>query len=173
MFPRVLVYAAFPVLFASSVLAQGVTVCVFQGKESHDVAAKYASDTQNVAAALSGKALSGGSTIQAIAVPGVDPKQEDAAAQDHQCSYIVSVWREEILAAPAGFAANMQGNGNNMQGDQGMNQSAMSQQSNSRLNYSLRRIGSRKKLASGEVDSGSPWDHVANDVMKKLARDKK
>ena len=169
MFRRVLVSTALIALFAPALLAQDVTVCIFQGKESHDIAAQYASDPQNVAAELSGKSLSGEGTIQAIAVPGVDPKQEDAAAQSHQCGYIMTLQREEILAAPAGVAGNM-GNG----GDSPhMNQAAMNQQNDARLDYVLRKTGSKKKLLNGESSSSSPWDHIADEVVKKLAREGK
>ena len=166
---RVLLYAAFIALFASPLLAQGVTVCVFQGKESHDMASQYASDMQNAADAFSGKSLPGGASVQAIAVAGVDPKQEDAAAQSHQCGYIVSVWREEILAAPAGVGGTT---GNGVESTHA-NQSAMGQQNDARLDYVLRKTGSKKKLLNGESDSSSPWDHLADEVVKKLAREAK
>jgi hypothetical protein len=157
-------------LFAPALLAQGVTVCVFQGKESHDIASQYASDVQNVAAALSGKALSGGAAIQAVAVPGVEPKQEDAAAESHQCGYILSLRREVILAAPAGVAGNMGAGG---VGGGHVNESAMGQGNDARLDYILRKTGSKKKLLNGESDSSSPWDHIGDEVVKKLARAEK
>lgn len=163
---RVLLTAALIALFAPALLAQGVTVCVFQGKESHEIASRYASDPQNLVAELSGKTLSSGSTIQAIAVPGVDPRQEDAAAQSHQCGYIVTLHRSVILATPAGVAGNMSNGGDSPH----MNQSAMNQQDDARLDYILRKTGSKKKLLNGESDNSSPWDHVANDVVKKLAQ---
>ena len=97
MFRKVLLYAAVIALFAPTLLAQGVTVCVFQGKEPHNLATQYASDIQNVVTELTGKTLPNGASIQAIAVPDVSPKDQDAAAQSHQCGYVVSVWREEIL----------------------------------------------------------------------------
>ncbi len=163
---RVMFALALIGLFAPPLLAQGDTVCVFQGKESHDIASQYASDPQNVVAELSGKTLSGGATVQAIAVSGVDPKQEDAAAQSHQCGYILTLRRSVILAAPAGVAGNM-GNG----GDSPhMNQAAMDQQNDARLDYTLRKTGSKKKLLNGESDSSSPWAHVSDEVVKKLSR---
>jgi hypothetical protein len=167
---KVLLSAALIVFFAPALLAQGVTVCVFQGRESHDVASQYASDIQNVVSALSGKTLSGGAAIQAIAVPGVEPKQEDAAAQSHQCGYIISLRREVILAAPAGVAGNMSSGG---VGGGHVNESAMGQGNDARLDYTLRKTGSKKKLLNGESDSSSPWDHIAGDVVKKLAREEK
>jgi hypothetical protein len=167
---RVLLYAALIALFAPPLLAQGVTVCVFQGKESHDIAAQYASDIQNVAAELSGKTLPNGATIQAIAVPGAEPKQEDDAARSHHCGYIITVRRSEILAAPAGFSGNLSAGGPETGH---MNQSAMGQQNNARLDYILRKTGSNKKLLNGESGSSSPWDHIGDDVVKKLAREEK
>ncbi len=170
MFRRVLPCAALIALFAPALLAQGVTVCVFQGKESHDIATQYASDPQNVATALSGQTLPSGGTIQAIAVPDVEPKQQDDAAQSHNCGYIISVHRTEILAAPAGVAGNMDAGG---VGSGHINQSAMNQQNDTHLDYILRRTGSKKKLLNGESDSSSPWNHVASEAVKKLAREEK
>jgi hypothetical protein len=51
--------------------------------------------------------------------------------------------------------------------------SALKLQNETRLDYALYRTGSRKKPATGETDSGSPWDHIANDVVKKLAHEEK
>lgn len=162
---RVLLYAALIAFFAPTLLAQGVKVCVFQGKESRDLAKQYASDIQNVAAELSGKPAGSGS-VQAIAVPDVNPKEQDAAAQSHQCTYIVSIWREEMLAAPAGISGNMSGGSI---GSGHLNDSAMQQQDETRVGYSLRKTGSKKKLVNGESESSSPWDHIAKEVLKKLA----
>jgi hypothetical protein len=53
--------------------AQAVTVCVFLGKEPQDLADRFATDPENVAAELSGSTLPGGAIIQAIAVGGVKP----------------------------------------------------------------------------------------------------
>lgn len=168
MFRRVLLSVAVTALFAPTLLAQGVTVCVFQGKESHDLATQYASDIQNVAAELTGKTLPSGASIQAIAVPDVSPKEQDPAAQSHQCGYIVSVWREEMLAAPAGISGNMSGGG---LGGAHNNDSAMQQTNETRVGYSLRKTGTKKKLVNGESDKASPWIRIASDVVKKLARD--
>jgi hypothetical protein len=163
---RFLACAALIALFAPALLAQGVSVCVFQGKEPHDIATTYASDPQNVAAELSGKTLLNGSAIQAIAVAGVKPKEEDAAAMSHHCDYIVNVWREEILAAPAGIAGNMSNGGDS----EHINTAAMDQQNDTRVDYTLRKTGSKKKLVNGEANSGSPWNHIAEAVIKKLER---
>ena len=169
MLRKVVLSAALTALFAPALLAQGVTVCIFQGKEPHDIASQYASDPQNAAAAFTGKTLPGGGAIQAIAVPGVDPKQEDAAAQSHQCGYVVALSREEILAAPAGVAG---GTGNGVESTH-TNAAAMGQGNDTRLDYVLRRTGSKKKLLNGESGSSSPWDRVADDVVKKIAKEEK
>ena len=51
------------------------------------------------------------------------------------------------------------------------NPSAMSQQNDIRIDYSLRKTGSKKKLVNGESESSSPWDRIASDVVKKLGRE--
>lgn len=167
---RVWLSAALAAFFAPALLAQGVTVCVVQGKESHHVASQYSSDMQNAAAELSGQTLPNGAKIQAIALPGVQPKEQDAQARSHSCGYILSLHRSVILAAPAGVAGNMNAGG---VGSGHVNESAMGQGDDARLDYVLRKTGSKKKLVNGQSDSSSPWGHVAEEVAKKLAQEEK
>lgn len=168
MFRKVVLSSALIAVFAPALLAQGVTVCVFQGKESSGLAAKYASDLQNVADELDGKALPGGVSIHAVADSSVKPKEEDAAARSHQCGYIVAVWREKI----SGAIGLWTGSGV-VQGEASASTFDRAHQNDTNFDYTLRRTGSGKKLINFEGDGSSPWDHLGKEVVKKLAEQQK
>lgn len=154
MLRRFLVRAGIALFLAPVLLAQHQsTVCVFETKGGNQL------DADSMADALSSHSLT---TVIAV---GIAKRDEDAEAQKRHCSWLVSLWYQTLAAD----TPNLVGTGDSQ---------VVASLSSSRpgggklLEYDLRKVGSHKTLAHGEFEKGAPFAKMADQIAKKISREK-
>lgn len=138
-------------------------VCAFQDKPGH--AAKVTdSDADALARELNGH------SIQTVAAVGVSKKDEDAEAQKRGCTWIVTLWRQELSPDSPVFGGSL---GSARAGDaQTMGEINSTETGGGLLNFNLRQTGSRKSVAHGYSEDASPYAKIAGQIMKKMDKGK-
>ena len=170
MLRSLLILAGVMTALAPMVAAQSVTVCVFQSMKGHKV--PDGGDAQGISTALGSMKLPGGRAITAITVTDVPEKDEDAAAQKRSCTFIADVWRNELSPDTPLFAGTLAPSSNIGQNAKGALVNMRSGSDNTILEYALRKTNSDKKFAHGESDDATPYVPVADQIAKKLAKEK-
>jgi hypothetical protein len=164
-----LAFTAMVAMLAPSALAQGVTVCVFQGKDAKGVNADIANDVTALARELVPLTLPGGATLNVVPVTGVDPKTIDAEAKTRNCTDVVTIWRQAGIQDTPNYGGTLGGT----QASQGSGNMLMLKdtklQNGDLLEYSVRKPDSKKAIAHGESDSTS-YGSFANAIVKKIAK---
>jgi len=164
-----LAFTAMLAMLAPSALAQGVTVCVFQGKDARGVNADIANDVTAMAKELVPRTLAGGATLSVVPVTGVDPKTIDAEAKTRNCTDVVTIWRQEGIQDTPNYGGTLGGT----QGSSGTGNQLMLKDTKldngALLEYSVRKADSKKALGHGESDSTS-YGAFANAIVKKIAK---
>ena len=155
-------------MLAPSALAQGVTVCVFQGKDAKGVNADIANDVTALSKELVPLTLPGGATLSVVPVTGVDPKAIDEA-KTRNCTDVVTIWRQAGIQDTPNYAGTLGGT----QASQGSANQLMLKDTKLNngdlLEYSVRKADSKKPIARGESDS-TAYGSFANAIVKKLAK---
>lgn len=139
-------------------LAAQQKVCVFQEKKGD---AKTLSDAAGVAGELSAH------SVQAVAADGISARDEDAAAGERGCSWIVTVWREQPRpdspvfgeSPPTSYTAET----NRMKN--GLAAPVL-------IDFRLRKPGNRKAAANGYSQDASSYAKIAAQILKKIDKEK-
>jgi hypothetical protein len=164
-----LVFTAMVAMLAPGTFAQGVTVCVFQGKEAKGVNADVANDVTALAKELVPLTLPGGATLSVVPVTGVDPKTIDAEAKTRNCTDVVTIWRQSGIQDTPNYGGTLGGT----QASQGTGNMLMLKDTKlpdgDLLEYSLRKADSKKAVAHGESES-TAYGSFANAIAKKLGQ---
>lgn len=161
--------AALASFLAPGLIAQSATVCVFPAKEAHGVNTYVQDEVQALTVALQ---KNGGASIQAVSVPGVDPKQIDAEAQHRSCSYVVTLWRQEIPPDSPNYAGTLGGSQASVGYGTNLMRADTKIPANTLLDYALRKADAHKPMAHGETDNKTPYGKVAEEILKKIAEKK-
>lgn len=156
-----MVRSLFACLCLLAVVAPGLAaqqkVCVFQQKKDD---AKIPND-----AAAEAKELNAHS-VQALAATGVSPHDEDAAAGERGCTWIVTVKREPPPPESPVFG----------EAGPGSDAAELTRIRNAGtydlIDFSLRKPGNRKAAAKGYSQDASAYAKIAAQILKKLDKEK-
>ncbi|MGA8109646.1 MAG: hypothetical protein WB974_09435 [Acidobacteriaceae bacterium] len=159
---NLLLCAGLAAFLAPALTAQN-KVCAFQDKPGH-IAHVSTSDADALAGELNSR------SVQAVGAAGVPKKDEDAAAQKQGCTWIVTLWREDLPADSPNYAGTLGGtqNANMSNAELALERPT----GGALLDFSLRKADSRKTIAHGETDEASPYAKIAEEIMKKMGKDK-
>ncbi|HEX4068161.1 MAG TPA: hypothetical protein VHZ09_19230 [Acidobacteriaceae bacterium] len=162
MFRGLLVCAGLTAFLAPALTAQN-TVCVFQSKQDHAATATD-SDANEIAGKLNTHSL------QTVSVLNVAKDQEDAEAQKRGCTWIVTLWRQELLADTPNYAGTLGGTQSNTVGHAELEHMKIT--GGALLDFTLRKVDTRKYVAHSESDDASPYAKMADQIAKKIGKEK-
>ncbi|HEX4037365.1 MAG TPA: hypothetical protein VHX37_04840 [Acidobacteriaceae bacterium] len=149
--------------FLAPALTAQNKVCVFQDKPGH-IAHVSTSDADALAGELNSR------SIQAVSAVGIPKNQEDAEGQKQGCTWIVTLWRQDLPADSPNY-------GGTLGGTQNANMSNAELDANkptggALLEFNLHKADSKKNVAHGESDEASPYAKIADQLLKKVGKDK-
>jgi hypothetical protein len=100
---------------------------------------------------------------------GVSKEQEDAEAQKRSCSWVVTVWRQDLPADSPNYGGSLHSGELDQDGTMARMTNALG---GALLEFNLRKAGSHKNLAHGESDQASPYGKMADQIAKKISKEK-
>lgn len=164
MFRGLLLCAGLAAVLAPALTAQNA-VCVFQAKQGPG-AHGAPSDADGLVSELNTRFL------QAVAIVGIPKNQEDAEAQKHSCSWIISVWRQELAADTPNYGGSLGGTQSANAANAVLDGTRQDMGASTLLDYNLRKPGSHKNVAHGESQDAAPYGKMADQIVKKITREK-
>jgi len=164
MFRGLLFCAGLATFLAPALTAQN-TICVFQAKQGPGIRGAP-SDADGLLSELNTRSL------QAVAVVGIPKNRDDAEAQKRNCSWIISVWRQELAADTPNYGGSLGGTQSANASNGVLDATRQEIGANTLLDYNLRKPGSHKNVAHGELEDASPYSKMADQIVKKISKEK-
>jgi len=169
---RVFAALAISGLFAPALVAQKPLVCVFQQKQGHTADVDAGLDSTTLAKELTARTSGGAPALDILPVAGFSAKEIDAEADRRKCTWVVTLWRQQLGAATPNYGGTL----GNTQASGGQYNSLMLKDTkigaDTLLDYSLRKAGDRKPIAHGEGDDDSTYAKFADAIVKKIEKQK-
>lgn len=155
-------------LAAPALFAQNPLVCVFQQKQGHSADVDAGADASTIAKELSTR-MPG---LDVVPVSGFPAKEIEAEAQRRNCTWVATLWREELGPDSPNFAGTL--GGTQTSASQGVSLMVKGTKigANTLVEYSLRKGDSHKAVAHGEGSDDSAYGKFADGMLKKIQKDK-
>lgn len=158
----VLVCAGIAAFLAPALNAQ-TKVCAFQEKRG-----QASNGTQSDADVLAGVLNS--HHIQTVAAVGIARNDQDAEAEKQGCTWIINLSRQSLTPDTPNYAGTL----NSTQGETVGHAviEGTKPLGDALLEFSLRKVTTHKNVARGEAEDPSAYARVAEQIEKKIAKDK-
>ena len=170
MFRVIALFAGISALHATTLLAQDHTVCLFQQKQGRSAAVDAGFDSATLAKELTKQMPALAPNI--VSISGFTAKEIDAEAQRRNCTWTVTLSRQDLNAATPNFAGNLGGTQASKSTPQDILVKGTKIDGETLLEYSLRKADSRKPVAHGEGDDDSAYEKFAKTIAKKIQTEK-
>ncbi len=169
MFRVIALFAGLSALHATTLLAQDHSLCLFQQKQGHSAEVDAGFDSAALAKELTKQMPSLAPSI--VPISGFTAKEIEGEAQRRNCTWTVTLSRQDLNGATPNFAGNLGGTQESKSTPQDILVKGTKIGGETLLEYSLRKADSRKPVAQGEGDDDSAYAKFAKAIVKKLQKD--
>lgn len=159
-----------PTLLAQNPTTQNPLVCVFQQKQGHSADVDAGFDASTIAKQLTTRTPA--PALDFVPISGFTAKEIEAEAQRRNCTWVATLWREELGPDSPNFAGTL--GGTQTSASQGVSLMVKGTKigANTLVEYSLRKADSHKPVAHGEGSDDSAYGKFADAIVKKIQKEK-
>jgi hypothetical protein len=171
MFRVIALLAGISAVLAPTVLAQNASLCVFQQKQGHSPDVDGGFDSSLLSKEL-GTRIPASLGLDLIPISGFTGKEIEGEAQRRNCTWVVTLWREQLGPDSPNFAGTL--GGTQSSNSQGVNIMVKGTKigGNTLLEFSLRKADAHKPVAHGEGEEESTYGKFADTIVKKIQKEK-
>jgi hypothetical protein len=170
MFRAIALLAGVSTILAPTLFAQNPTVCIFQQKQGHSAEVDSGFDASTIAKQLTTRTPA--PALDFVPISGFSAKEIDAEAQRRNCTWVVTLWREELGPDSPNFAGTLGGTQTSVSQGVSLMVKGTKIGANTLVEYSLRKADSHKPVAHGEGDDDSAYPKFADAILKKIQKEK-
>lgn len=170
MFRAIALLAGVSTILAPTLFAQNPPSASSSRNKGHSAEIDAGADAGIIAKQLTTRTPA--PAFDVVPISGFTSKEIDAEAQRRNCTWVVTLWREELGPGSPNFAGTLGGTQTSVSQGVSLMVKGTKIGANTLVEYSLRKADSHKPVAHGEGDDDSAYPKFADAILKKIQKEK-